>query len=127
MIKELRIKKGWSQEELAEFSGLSVRTVQRIEQGAQPSRESLRALSATFSIPQSELVSSGATPDPEGHRQRHFLEIFSSGDTPDSEKLKATSKNAISWASILIAALWIVSFFWGYHEGWQAGIAYFSK
>lgn len=32
-VKELRKRKGYSQEELAEKSGLSLRTVQRIENG----------------------------------------------------------------------------------------------
>ena len=32
-VKELRIKKGLSQEELAENTGLSIRTIQRIENG----------------------------------------------------------------------------------------------
>ena len=30
-VQKLRLKKGWSQQQLADFSGLSVRTVQRIE------------------------------------------------------------------------------------------------
>lgn len=130
MIKELRVKKGWSQEELAEFSGLSVRTVQRIEQGAQPSRQSLRALSSTFSIPESELFASSATPNSEeleatSKNASSWLSIFSG--TPNTEESDVTSKNAFLWASILIAAIWILSFFWGYHEGMHLGIAYFSK
>ena len=32
-VQKLRLKKGWSQQQLADFSGLSVRTVQRIEAG----------------------------------------------------------------------------------------------
>jgi len=34
LLKELREQKGWSQELLAEYSGLSKRTIQRIESGA---------------------------------------------------------------------------------------------
>ena len=36
-VQKLRLIKGWSQQQLADFSGLSVRTVQRIEAG-QPAR-----------------------------------------------------------------------------------------
>ena len=32
-VKELRNQKGWSQSELAALSGLSVKTIQRIERG----------------------------------------------------------------------------------------------
>ncbi|CAM4169684.1 XRE family transcriptional regulator [Vibrio agarivorans] len=33
IIRKLRLKRGWTQEQLAELSGLSIRTVQRIERG----------------------------------------------------------------------------------------------
>ena len=36
MIQKLRLKRAWSQQQLAEFSGLSVRTIQRIEAGQPP-------------------------------------------------------------------------------------------
>jgi len=44
IIKKLRLQKCWSQEQLSEFSGLSVRTIQRIERGQQASLESLAAV-----------------------------------------------------------------------------------
>ncbi|WP_200915394.1 helix-turn-helix domain-containing protein [Jeongeupia sp. HS-3] len=50
LIKELRITRGWSQEQLAELSGLNVRTIQRLEQGATPGLETLKSLAATFGI-----------------------------------------------------------------------------
>jgi transcriptional regulator with XRE-family HTH domain len=31
LIQKLRLQRGWSQEQLAELSGLSVRTIQRLE------------------------------------------------------------------------------------------------
>ena len=33
LIQKLRLKRGWSQQQLADASGLSVRTIQRIETG----------------------------------------------------------------------------------------------
>lgn len=45
MVKKLRLQRGWSQEHLAKLTGLSTRTIQRIEQGQKPSFESLKALS----------------------------------------------------------------------------------
>lgn len=50
IIKKLRLQKGWSQAELAQFSGLSVRTVQRVERGANPGLETLKALAAVFDL-----------------------------------------------------------------------------
>ncbi|WP_105169930.1 helix-turn-helix domain-containing protein [Pseudoalteromonas sp. T1lg23B] len=48
IIRKLRLQKGWSQEQLAQLSGLSLRTIQRIERGQTPSLESLRSLAAVF-------------------------------------------------------------------------------
>jgi len=40
--------RGWSQEQLAEISGLSTRTVQRVEEGAPSSLDTRRALAVAF-------------------------------------------------------------------------------
>lgn len=45
-----RLKKGWTQEQLALVSGLSVRTIQRIERGETASVESLKSLAAAFDV-----------------------------------------------------------------------------
>ena len=54
-IRELRKQKFWSQEQLAQMSGLSIRTIQRIERDQKAGLESLKALSAVFEIEISEL------------------------------------------------------------------------
>jgi transcriptional regulator with XRE-family HTH domain len=58
MIKKMRISKGWSQEQLAEFSGLSVRTIQRLERGHSAGLESLKCLAAVFKVNVSDLLNS---------------------------------------------------------------------
>jgi transcriptional regulator with XRE-family HTH domain len=50
MLRNLRISKGWSQEQLAQFSGLSIRTIQRIERGHNAGLESLKCIAAVFEI-----------------------------------------------------------------------------
>jgi len=50
LIQKLRLQRGWSQEQLAELSGLSVRTIQRLERGGNASVESLKALGAVFDV-----------------------------------------------------------------------------
>ena len=54
-LKNLRLEKGWSQEQLADISGVSVRTVQRLEKGEKPGIETLKALAAAFEISSSQL------------------------------------------------------------------------
>ncbi len=55
LIQKLRLQRGWSQEQLADLSGVSVRTIQRLEQGQTASVESLKALGAAFEIDFSDL------------------------------------------------------------------------
>lgn len=50
ITQKLRLKRGWSQQELAEITGTSLRTIQRIEAGATPSLETLKALAAVFEV-----------------------------------------------------------------------------
>src|SRR5437764_487028 len=50
LIQKLRLQRGWSQEQLAELTGLSVRTIQRIERGQTPSAESLKAIAAVLDV-----------------------------------------------------------------------------
>jgi transcriptional regulator with XRE-family HTH domain len=49
-LKEMRLQRHWSQEQLAEMSGLSIRTIQRIENGENAGFESLKSLAAVFEI-----------------------------------------------------------------------------
>ena len=55
IVRKLRLQRGWSQEYLAEISGLSVRTIQRIERGQKAGLESLNALAAVFEVQLSQL------------------------------------------------------------------------
>ncbi|WP_420552606.1 helix-turn-helix domain-containing protein [Tenacibaculum aiptasiae] len=47
-LKKMRLARHWSQEQLATMSGLSVRTIQRIENGENAGLESLKSLAAVF-------------------------------------------------------------------------------
>lgn len=48
IVRVFRDMRGWSQEQLAEISGLSARTVQRVEEGAASSLDTRRALAVAF-------------------------------------------------------------------------------
>ncbi len=47
-IRALRLERGWSQEQLADCTGISVRTIQRLENGGTAGLESAKALAAVF-------------------------------------------------------------------------------
>ncbi len=55
ITRKLRLQRGWSQEQLAQLSGLSIRTIQRIERGQKPGLESQKSLAAVFEITIAEL------------------------------------------------------------------------
>lgn len=50
ILKQLRLSRLLSQEQLAQMSGLSVRTIQRIESGHSPSMESLKCLASVLEV-----------------------------------------------------------------------------
>ncbi len=50
ILRKLRLQRGWSQEQVAEMTDLSVRTIQRIERGGKSSLESAKALAAVFQV-----------------------------------------------------------------------------
>lgn len=49
-VKANRLRKAWTQEELAEICDVSVRTIQRVERGEQASLDTQKALAAAFDI-----------------------------------------------------------------------------
>lgn len=50
ILKQIRISRNFSQEQLAQMSGLNVRTIQRIESGHNASLESLKCLAAVLEV-----------------------------------------------------------------------------
>jgi transcriptional regulator with XRE-family HTH domain len=63
-IKELRNRNGFSQEELSGQSGLSLRTIQRIENGeTEPRGDSLKRLASVFNLSPDEIIDFQITED----------------------------------------------------------------
>lgn len=56
IVKKLRVERNWSQEQVALFSGLSVRTIQRVESGQSASLETLKSLASVFEVDISKLT-----------------------------------------------------------------------
>lgn len=73
IVKELRAKFNWSQAKLAEFSGVSERTIQRLEKDGNAEHETLLAVANVFEV-DVELLK------------------FKQGDAPSEEELKKILK-----------------------------------
>lgn len=56
LVRDQRIKRGWTQQQMAEVADLSLRTVQRIENQGAASNESVSALSAVLELPREALL-----------------------------------------------------------------------
>ena len=56
IVRKLRLQRGWSQDQLAQLSGLSIRTIQRIERGKKAGLESLKSLAAVLEVQVADLV-----------------------------------------------------------------------
>ncbi|MFG0834400.1 2TM domain-containing protein [Aeromonas bivalvium] len=104
IVRKLRLQRGWSQDQLATLSGLSVRTVQRIEGGQAPGLESLKALAAVFELDISQLQESemsetkgaqGVAPD-----EREAMEFV--------QGLKGFYGHLISYG-LVISLLWVIN------------------
>ena len=89
-VRELRLARGLSQAQLAEMSGLSVRTIQRIERGANPGLESMRLLAAALDVELAELGVVAAEPvepmsfvEAVSYCLRHFAEFRGVAGKPE--------------------------------------------
>lgn len=66
LVKTLRQKNNWSQEQLAHLSGLNIRTIQRAEKGDSVGIETMKALASVFHVDVNELkndIQNGAKHD----------------------------------------------------------------
>jgi transcriptional regulator with XRE-family HTH domain len=61
IVRKLRLQRGWTQEQLAELTGLSVRSIQRLERGQSASLETVNSLAAVFEVDRT-LFKPGDTP-----------------------------------------------------------------
>lgn len=148
MIRKLRIQRAWSQEQLAEFAGLSIRTVQRMEQGQGASLETLKSLAAVFEVnvhdlqqeptmPADAIQSSATTPSTNSAYSplKQFKHDFSSLSLEERQafyqvkKLRGFYRHAMIYA-VVIAGLFIinalqpVNFWWALFPalGWGVGL-----
>jgi transcriptional regulator with XRE-family HTH domain len=121
-VQKLRLIKGWSQQQLADFSGLSVRTVQRIEAGQPASTETLKSLAAVFEVefsslnPEPSMTPATATTPATNPN-------FSPSEREESEafrhvrKLRGFYIHLLQYA-VIIPALWVINLSTSSHTLW---------
>ena len=123
IVRKLRLKHAWSQEQLSQFSGLSIRTIQRIERGQNAGLESLKSLAAVFDIPLTELQE-GNTMDHSEKLSEHEVQIIE-----HVKDIKDFYTHLINYA-VVITGLFILNYFtnpeyiwaWWVAMGWGIGV-----
>lgn len=70
MIRQLRVERGWTQQQLAEIADLSLRTVQRVENQGVASNESVSALAVAMEMPRTEILTPMASPELQAKAER---------------------------------------------------------
>lgn len=91
-LKQVREQKNMTQEELSDQSGISVRTIQRIESGTNPKGHTLKTLSKTLGILENELLDIPVEIDPIPEEEPKILQLES---TIDFGKIKLINLSSI--------------------------------
>jgi transcriptional regulator with XRE-family HTH domain len=73
LIRKYRTERLWSQEQLADISGLGLRTIQRLEARGSGSQESIKALAAVFNVDADTLFWRDGAYQAYKHRQWGFV------------------------------------------------------
>ena len=78
LIKQERERRAWSQQQLAEVSGLSVRTVQRVEISGVASYDTVQALASVFELSIESLTLANALPSskPAANNKNNLKHLF---------------------------------------------------
>lgn len=103
IVRKLRLQRGWSQDQLSQFTGLNVRTIQRIEKGHKAGLESLKSLAAVFDIQIIELQK-------EQEMTNEKTEIIGNKSSQNkSQKTKGIKSRLINYI-LVIGVLFIINF-----------------
>ncbi|MGG5209826.1 helix-turn-helix domain-containing protein [Chryseobacterium sp. MIQD13] len=98
-LKQIRELQNLTQEELSEKSGISVRTIQRIESGINPKGHTLKTLSKALEIKEKELLNDPINPEP-NITVEEPAQTPGKNDSTDYSKIKL-----INFSSILFVVL----------------------
>lgn len=119
LVKSLRQKNNWSQEQLAQLSGLNIRTIQRVEKGDSVGIETFKSLAAVFEVEVSELKNANSTekqitkPDKES-----LVEIEKRKEIAKSE---VQAKKEFYMLSLCLVGVFIFFFLPNYNQGENLG------
>ncbi len=102
IVRKLRLKRGWTQAQLAEMVGVTSRTIQRIEQGQKPGLETTKALASVFEVDLSVFQSEDSTMNNEEVVKNDEQEAIAYG-----KRVKQFYEQLISYIVISVVFLFV--------------------
>ncbi|RUO44147.1 XRE family transcriptional regulator [Aliidiomarina taiwanensis] len=115
IVRKLRLKRGWTQSQLAEMAGVTTRTIQRIEQGYRPSLETSKALASVFEIELSILQPEDKTMKETNERLEN--KKTNEGLQPDEQEALMSGKRMKAFYDHLITYLVLAAvFLFAFHD-----------
>jgi transcriptional regulator with XRE-family HTH domain len=115
-VHKLRLERGWSQEQLAQHSGLSARTIQRIERGGTASLESLKCLAAVFETSVTSLVQEQTMTD-SNNKEAFIADQFEREAIEYVQNLKGFHMNWICFL-VIVPCLYVLNRVVSPDENW---------
>lgn len=103
MIRERRQQRGWSQEYLAEVTGLSVRTIQRAEQGKTIGLSSLSAIATALDVDIASLQSNTAV-----EHQEEAVDVSSSEQAIMERVRDIRGFYSHAWSYLLVSLFLVI-------------------
>lgn len=121
LVKSLRQKRNWSQQQLAQLSGLNIRTIQRVEKGESVGLETLKSLAAVFEIDVDMLKKANINGNELNTTQKNQATLI---DLEKREQLAITevkSKKGFYILSLFLLGIFIIFFVPNYNQGENLG------
>lgn len=112
VVRKLRLQRGWSQDQLAEMTGLSVRTIQRVERGRKPSLETSKALAAVFEVDISTFIAEDTEMNTQQNQSIDTMESDGVARLAADEKAALTYAKGVQefWTGVLVYVVLLVAF-----------------
>lgn len=120
-VKSLRQKHNWSQEQLAQLSGLNIRTIQRVEKGESVGLETLKSLAAVFEVDVSVLKSENSNENKVDTAQVNKDILIDLEKREIKAKAEVKSKKDFYILALFLLGIFVFFFVPNYNQGENLG------
>lgn len=120
-VKSLRQKHNWSQQQLAQLSGLNIRTIQRVEKGESVGLETLKSLAAVFEVDVSVLKSKNSNESEPDIEQVNKDVLVDLERREQLAKTEMKAKKEFYFLTLFLIGIYIFFFLPNYNQGENLG------